>query len=204
MAFKVTQRLGLIKIYADGNLRRPHRMGVCRFARCQAKQAAVPYRVWLRRFMLQPNHVRLTGPRQSLGERLLRWCSGIADAPGFACEQGCRMIVNAVRQFVSLLVVMMCLSGCVLLDWRPYVDAKTDNYGNTQFLDTPRMWKRWTDFIDRIVSREVRGLASPSGSRSWDEYWARLTKTQRQVQENPERYIGYIREKRNEAGLGNP
>lgn len=78
------------------------------------------------------------------------------------------------------------------------------------------MWESWKSSVDREVQREVLerdGKAqddslhgSPQGGGTWNDYWMRrivaVEKEQREgTQENADKYIAYIRDRRRTAGL---
>lgn len=101
-----------------------------------------------------------------------------------------------------LTVLMGCnMSGCGMADTEPFVDAEKDEQGNLRLLDTPRMWKNWTENVDFRVSNEVSGRRPPGGKSTWNDFWIRLINENRERRENAQKYINYIIEKRREAGL---
>ena len=117
---------------------------------------------------------------------------------------------------LPLLSVLLALSAvsCAVLD--SGYDTKKLPDGRYANLDTPRMWESWKKSVDTEVRREAlaqSGAAqndplhgAPNGGGTWNEYWlsriAAVQEAKRQnLQENADKYIDYIGERRREAGL---
>jgi hypothetical protein len=104
---------------------------------------------------------------------------------------------------VSLLILMTrcSLGPGGILNTEPFGDFIKDNQGNLMIQDTPRMWGDWTDVVNHTISVEVAGNRAPAGEPNWNEYWVSLIETNQTGRENPQRYINYIIERREAAGL---
>lgn len=114
--------------------------------------------------------------------------------------------MNMLLKFSSMLFLMTLvgcnMSGCGLFNTEPFADTTKDQQGNQVLADTPRMWENWTERVDRRVSREVAGSRPPGGKASWNEFWVSLIEENKDGgRENAQKYISYIIEKRQEAGL---
>lgn len=100
-----------------------------------------------------------------------------------------------------LTMLMGCnMSGCGMSKPEPFVDAEKDKQGNVKLLDTPRMWRYWKADVDRAIEKEVNGEPPGGGIQSWSKQWQRVIRANRN-RENAQKYINYIIEKRQEAGL---
>ncbi len=109
----------------------------------------------------------------------------------------------SLRPFAVLLMMLpmgCAFSGGSLFNTEPFVDAEKDAQGNVTLLDTPRMWRYWQADVDRAIAKEVTGEAPGGGIESWGEQWQRLIRENRN-RENAQKYINYIIEQREQAGL---
>lgn len=92
------------------------------------------------------------------------------------------------------------ISGCGMVNTEPFVDVEKDEQGNVRLQDTPRMWRDWQAEVDRAVNKELNGEPPGGGIESWSKQWQRVIKANRE-RENARKYINYIVEKRQQAGL---
>lgn len=109
------------------------------------------------------------------------------------------------RLTVVALAGSVVLAGCVMagsiFNTEPFVDAKKDANGKVILLDTPRMWRDWTQGVDRGIADESVGKRPPAGAKTWNESWLRAIAANQKARENAPKYIAYIVEQRRKAGL---
>lgn len=113
--------------------------------------------------------------------------------------------MNILLKLSSALLLTMLvgcnISGCSFTNTEPFVDTERDEQGDMRLLDTPRMWKNWTENVDFRVSNEVSGRRPPGGKSTWNEFWLHLIDENKEGRENFPKYIGYIIEQRRKVGL---
>lgn len=114
--------------------------------------------------------------------------------------------MNMFLKFPAMLLLTVLVGcnmlGCDLFNTEPFVDTTKDTQGNQVLADTPRMWEIWTERVDRRISREIAGKRPPGGKSSWNGFWVSLIAENKDGgRENAQKYIDYIVEKRQEAGL---
>lgn len=112
-----------------------------------------------------------------------------------------RMLLKLPSMLLLTLLIGCNMSGCGMAGTEPFVDAEKDEQGNLRLLDTRRMWQDWTENVDFRVSNEIAGRRPPGGKSTWNDFWLRLIDENREARENAQKYINYIIEKRQEAGL---
>ena len=110
----------------------------------------------------------------------------------------------------------LSLAACALTGEGGLLDSGADfgklPDGRHILLDTPRMWRRWTDSVDSEIPREVsyrNGTSQmdslkgkPQGGGAWNGYWLRrISALQSGHQEHPQKYADYIIEQRRRVGL---
>lgn len=109
------------------------------------------------------------------------------------------------RLLVSLVLVVFSMAGCGSGFFSSGIDSKRDEHGNTILLDTPNNWENWVIYMDLHIADESSGKQVPGGGglgKTWEEFWQRLIRDIGDGrQENPQRYINYIIEKRRRVGL---
>lgn len=112
--------------------------------------------------------------------------------------------MSKLKWLLMLLVLTGCnMSGCRsgLFNTDPGIDVEQREDGTRVLLDTPRMWRDWTESVDMEIQREVDG-AEPSGGGTWSERWLRSIRSlQDGRHENAPKYSAYIIESRRKAGL---
>lgn len=103
---------------------------------------------------------------------------------------------------VMALLVGCNMSGCNrgVFSKEPFVDKTTDAQGNSVAADTPRNWQEWREEIDPQLRAEATGKRPP-GYQTWNEKWVRQLQAIETTQENAPKYIAYIIEERQRAGL---
>jgi hypothetical protein len=79
-------------------------------------------------------------------------------------------------------------------------DFTRDAQGNKIIADTPRMWRDFTEGVDRSIANEVAGI-NRNGGRTWNEAWLSTIRYNQTGREHPQKYIDYIIERRRKAGL---
>lgn len=111
-----------------------------------------------------------------------------------------RMLLKLPSMLLLTLLMGCNISGCGIAGTEPFVDAEKDEQGNVRLQDTPRMWRDWQADVDRAVAKEVSGEPPGRGIESWSKQWQRVIRANRD-RENAQKYINYIIDKRQEAGL---
>ena len=103
---------------------------------------------------------------------------------------------------ISMLAVV-CLYGCRsgLFNTEPFVDTFIDEEGNRILADTPRMWEGFVESVEPRIAKEVAGEKPIAGAKSWNEFWLRRIKNIPVNQENRQKYINYMIERRRQEGL---
>ena len=105
------------------------------------------------------------------------------------------MVVRAV-----VVCIVLAVAGCEIFylprEWT--VDAE----GNRVFADTAFTWSWFRDDIHRLVLDEAAGRRPPASYASWHHYWlGRLEAHVEGRRENVRKHLGYIAERRRQAGL---
>lgn len=103
-----------------------------------------------------------------------------------------------------LIAFVAVAAGCGMTEMfntDPGYDYKKQPDGSVLLLDTPRMWKDWTDITDRRVRAETKGMKPEAGKSSWNDYWLWLIHANQSGREHSQKYINYIIEQRRAAGL---
>ena len=100
---------------------------------------------------------------------------------------------------------MGATSGCgvfggSILNPEPFVDTVTDESGNVLSADTERNWRDWSEIMERHIARESQG-GRPNGYNDWEVFWASIFAALEKSQQNYERYVAYILERRAQKGL---
>lgn len=109
------------------------------------------------------------------------------------------------RLLISLLLVTFLIAGCGGGFFSSGIDSKRDEHGNTILLDTPNNWENWILYMDLHISDELSRKQVPGGGglgTTWEEFWQQLIRDiDDGHQENPQKYINYIIERRREVGI---
>jgi hypothetical protein len=105
-----------------------------------------------------------------------------------------------MRTSFAFFVMVLGSGGCFLNMFVPGfgIDMRRDASGQIVLLDTPRMWDDFVDSVERSIQREKRGEALP---KERDRYWCDWIAASCTGRENPDRYVDYIRRRREEEGL---
>jgi len=80
----------------------------------------------------------------------------------------------------------------------------TDAQGRYLVADTPLNWQRWCWAMDPQIADEAAGKPrwrGRGGEGRWDEKWIWQIRTLDRLQENAQKYVTYIIESRQRAGL---
>jgi hypothetical protein len=94
------------------------------------------------------------------------------------------------------------LAGCWTMPPYESVDFGKTRDGRLLIKDTPRTWSEMKAQLDRHLGDEKKALRPQGGSPNWNDFWLNTFKTWRDgILENPERYVGYIVQRRRELGL---
>lgn len=103
------------------------------------------------------------------------------------------------------IVIITCVvffTGCELVPPYQPVDFGKTQDGKRYIRDTQRTWRFYIDFIERAIQDELNGKSPGAGFKSWNEVWVSSINTKRNGdQENPEKYVSYIVQRRRELGL---
>lgn len=106
------------------------------------------------------------------------------------------------RLLVSVVLVVVFMTGCGSGFFSSGIDSKRDEYGNTILLDTSNNWDNWTRIVDIGVKHELAGVRPPGGLKSWNDSWLlSIEHLNEGHQENKGKYIEYIIESRKKAQL---
>ncbi|MYA17398.1 MAG: hypothetical protein F4Z28_11885, partial [Gammaproteobacteria bacterium] len=101
----------------------------------------------------------------------------------------------------AVLCAALAAAGCHLV-YVPQPVWTVDAEGNRVLADTAFTWSEFRDDIHRRVLDEAAGRRPPATYLSWHEYW--LVRLEAQVErrrENVGKHLGYIAERRRQAGL---
>ena len=98
---------------------------------------------------------------------------------------------------------LLAVAGCGLFHYEPFVDLVVDADGNRVVADTAREWNMFKHvFTDRDVFDEAAGKPPSRHVASWHDYWLRrLESLVERRRENVRKHLGYIAERRRQAGL---
>ena len=90
--------------------------------------------------------------------------------------------------------------GTGILNVEPYADTIVDEHGNEIFADTERRWHDWTETMDGHLELEAAGRTAP-GFDNWSVFWNSTFRSLRKNQQNHERYVAYLLDRRSQKGL---
>jgi hypothetical protein len=127
-----------------------------------------------------------------------------ADIWSGGCVEGIQSAYKQLPMKTRLMMglLSMFLSGCWVIPPHHSVDFGETSDGRTIMRDTPRTWEEIHDVMERHLLDEYRGLRPQGGYESWDTFWMNLFTVRRDgAQENPEKYVAYIVQRRRELGL---
>jgi hypothetical protein len=103
---------------------------------------------------------------------------------------------------IALILIGLLVGGCVIVPPYHQVDFGKTPEGKIFIRDTPRTWAYFTDGYNKAITAELEGQEIYGGMKSWSENWLRVFNSLRNDdQENPDKYITYIVERRREFGL---
>ena len=112
------------------------------------------------------------------------------------------LTVTRSTTYLSLILVLIVISGCSSELFRSDIDWKRDENGDVYLLDTQKNWNRWVTLINLGIREEMKGAPSPGGMPSWDKRWiSSIEELEKGRQENYQKYINYIIQTRREVGL---
>jgi len=106
-----------------------------------------------------------------------------------------------VRINFAIILVGVLLGGCVIIPPYNIVDFGKTADGKPYIRDTPRTWAHWKEVYGKAIDAELHGQELYGGMKSWNQNWLRVIRSIRSGQENPEKYVAYIVERRRELGL---
>lgn len=97
---------------------------------------------------------------------------------------------------------LVCLAGCWTMPPHESVDFGKTSDGKPFMRDTPRTWSEMKTYLDGHLADEKKALRPQGGYADWNAFWTNMFKVWRDGgQENPEKYVGYIVQRRRELGL---
>ena len=108
------------------------------------------------------------------------------------------MVVRA-----AVACALLAAAGCGLFHYEPFVDLVVDADGNRVVADTAREWEMFKHvFTDRDVFDEAAGRPPSRHVASWHDYWLGILESLvERRRENVRKHLGYIAERRRQAGL---
>jgi len=110
--------------------------------------------------------------------------------------------VRVSRVFLGISKLLL-LAGCAngVFNVEPYSDTKRDAHGKVALADTPREWRDFIGNVDIQIENEMKG-SRPPGVATWSQHWDLIIKyMEGGHQENAQKYVAYIINKRREVGL---
>jgi len=122
------------------------------------------------------------GGTPTWNERWVRWIRGIQETQE-----------NAPK-YIAYIIESRRRAGLLELD------MTTDAQDRYMVADTPLNWQRWRWAIDPQIADEAAGRPS-EGWSIWNQRWIWRIRTLDELQENALKYIAYIIESRQRAGL---
>ncbi|MEO1037847.1 MAG: hypothetical protein AAFX44_20050 [Pseudomonadota bacterium] len=98
-------------------------------------------------------------------------------------------------------IVIGWTAACALLSQEKFVDTHTDASGKLVLTDTQRNWEEFVAIVNSRVNDEKGGAPPEGGVETWTEFWKLRIQALQKNQENAQKYVQYIIDRRRQYDL---